>query len=288
MKEARTQYQPKTEGLPKIAEVAVPLPLLHTFHYEVPPALEDRIQEGSRVLVPFKNRKFLGTVVGFSTSPHKNLKTILELPDPAPLFSHKMLEFLRRLASHYAAPLGEVLKMALPNFEVQKSKKVKPYLLEGLSPEEKNFISLTSSQKEILEELKNALGKNLFSPFLLHGVTGSGKTEIYLRIIQEALIQKKEALVLVPEISLTPQLLSRFESCFPGKIAVLHSRLTSAQRREEWLKIKNKKVSIALGARSALFAPFEKCGVIIIDEEHDSSFKQEEKVRYNAKDMALI
>ncbi len=123
---------------------------------------------------------------------------------------------------------------------------------------------------------------------MLHGVTGSGKTEIYLHSIQEALAQKKEALVLVPEISLTPQLLGRFESYFPGNIAVLHSRLTAAQRREEWLKIKNKKVSIAIGARSALFAPFENVGVIIIDEEHDSSFKQEEKVRYHAKDMALI
>ncbi|MBI3016744.1 MAG: primosomal protein N' [Deltaproteobacteria bacterium] len=278
----------KTEGLPKVAEVAVPLPLLHTFHYEIPLALKDRLQEGFRVLVPFKNRKFLGTVVGFSTSPYKNLKTILDSPDPTPLFSHQMLEFLKRMASHYAAPLGEVLKMALPNFEVQKSKKVKPYLLESLSPEEKETILLTPSQKEILEELKKALTEKCFSPFLLHGVTGSGKTEIYLRIIQEALTQKKEALVLVPEISLTPQLLSRFESCFPGKIAVLHSRLTSAQRREEWLKIKNKKASIALGARSALFAPFENIGVIVIDEEHDSSFKQEEKVRYNAKDMALI
>lgn len=272
----------------KIAEVAVPLPLLHTFHYEVPPSLENRIQEGSRVLVPFKNRKFLGTVVGFSNSPHKNLKNILELPDPAPLFSTRMLEFLKRLASHYAAPLGEVLKMAIPNFDVQKSKKVKPYLLESLPSEQKNFISLTPSQKKILEELRNALSKDLFSPFLLHGVTGSGKTEIYLRIIQEALMQKKEAIVLVPEISLTPQLLSRFESCFSGKIAVLHSRLTAAQRREEWFKIKNKKVSITIGARSALFAPFENIGVIVIDEEHDSSFKQEEKVRYNAKDMALL
>ena len=123
---------------------------------------------------------------------------------------------------------------------------------------------------------------------MLHGITGSGKTEIYLRIIQEALAQKKEAIVLVPEISLTPQLLSRFEAYFQGEIAVLHSRLTAAQRREEWLKIKDKKVSIVIGARSALFAPFEHVGVIIVDEEHDPSFKQEEKVRYNAKDMALI
>ncbi len=287
MKEVRTKYQPKNEGLPKIAEVAVPLPLLHTFHYEVPAEFKDRILEGSRVLVPFKNRKFVATVVGFSTSPRKNLKNILDLPDPDPLFSPQMLEFLKRLASHYASPLGEVLKMALPNFDVQKSKKVKPYILESL-PVEKTDISLTPTQKEIVEDLKAALRKHVFSPFLLHGITGSGKTEIYLRIIQEALLQKKEALVLVPEISLTPQLLSRFEAHFSGKIAVLHSRLTAAQRREEWLKIKNKKVSITIGARSALFAPFENMGVIIVDEEHDGSFKQEEKVRYHAKDMALI
>src|SRR3989338_7053037 len=142
-----SKTSPSASGASKIAEVAVPLPLLHTFHYEVPLEFQDHIQEGSRVLVPFKNRKFLGTVVGFSTSPYKNLKAILGLPDPAPFFSPRMLEFLRRLSSHYAAPLGEVLKMALPNFEVQKSKKVKPYLLESLSPEEKKSISLTPSQK---------------------------------------------------------------------------------------------------------------------------------------------
>jgi primosomal protein N' (replication factor Y) (superfamily II helicase) len=127
-----------------------------------------------------------------------------------------------------------------------------------------------------------------FAPFLLHGVTGSGKTEVYLRVIAEALGAGKTALVLVPEISLTPQLAARFRARFGDEVAILHSGLSEQARLGEWSRLRRGQARIAVGARSAVFAPLERIGVIVVDEEHDGSFKQEEGVRYHARDVALV
>ncbi|MFT3691537.1 MAG: primosomal protein N' [Kofleriaceae bacterium] len=130
--------------------------------------------------------------------------------------------------------------------------------------------------------------KPQFVPFLLHGVTGSGKTEVYLRVIAEALELGKTALVLVPEISLTPQLAARFRARFGDQVAILHSGLKEQARLGEWMRLRRGTARIAVGARSAIFAPLENLGVIVVDEEHDGSFKQEEGVRYHARDVALV
>ncbi len=122
---------------------------------------------------------------------------------------------------------------------------------------------------------------------LLHGVTGSGKTEVYLQSIQFCLEQEKQAIVLVPEISLTPQMVERFKGRFGDAVAVLHSRLSNGERYDEWRKIRSRQVQVAIGARSAIFAPFERIGLIIIDEEHESSYKQEESPKYHARDVAV-
>jgi primosomal protein N' (replication factor Y) len=127
-----------------------------------------------------------------------------------------------------------------------------------------------------------------FKPFLLHGVTGSGKTEVYLRVIAEALAAGKTALVLVPEISLTPQLAARFRARFGDRVAILHSGLKEQARLGEWSRLRRGEATIAVGARSAVFAPVANLGVIVVDEEHDSSFKQDEGVRYHARDVALV
>ena len=131
-------------------------------------------------------------------------------------------------------------------------------------------------------------GPAAFVPFLLHGVTGSGKTEVYLRVIADALALGKTALVLVPEISLTPQLAARFRARFGDQVAILHSGLSEQARLGEWSRLRRGQARIAVGARSAVFAPLEHVGVIVVDEEHDSSFKQEEGVRYHARDVALV
>jgi len=147
---------------------------------------------------------------------------------------------------------------------------------------------LTSDQGTALTEVSKGIHSKRFSPFLIYGVTGSGKTEIYLRAIEEVLNQGKEAIVLVPEISLTPQLLSRFKDRFGENLSLLHSGLGKGERYDQWRKIWKGEVKIAVGARSAIFAPFKNVGIIVVDEEHDPSYKQEEKLRYHARDLAVV
>src|SRR4029077_10316011 len=133
----------------------------------------------------------------------------------------------------------------------------------------------------------------LSSTFLLHGVTGSGKTEVYLQAIAHALEQGKGAIVLVPEISLTPQTVERFKARFQSGslqtlVAVLHSHLSSGERHDEWHKIRQGRARIVIGARSAIFAPVDPLGLIIVDEEHEHTYKQEESPRYHARDVAIV
>ncbi len=149
-------------------------------------------------------------------------------------------------------------------------------------------LELNYAQSAALSAMQSSMERNEFSGFLLYGVTGSGKTEVYLQIIADCLQRGKNAIVLVPEISLTPQLAARFRARFGPKVAVLHSALTTRQRFDEWHRIREGEAVIALGARSAVFAPIDNVGVIVVDEEHDSSFKQEEGVRYHARDVALV
>jgi primosomal protein N' (replication factor Y) len=147
---------------------------------------------------------------------------------------------------------------------------------------------LTEEQSAALRVLLEANRTEGFAAFLLHGVTGSGKTEVYLRLIAQNLERGRGALVLVPEISLTPQLAARFRARFGNQVAVLHSGLTEAERFGQWRLIHSGQVAIVVGARSAIFAPLARVGVVIVDEEHDPSFKQAEGVRYHARDLALV
>jgi primosomal protein N' (replication factor Y) len=147
---------------------------------------------------------------------------------------------------------------------------------------------LNLQQANALTHITAALDSTSFTPFLLHGVTGSGKTEVYLQAIAHAIDRGSNALVLVPEISLTPQLVRRFRARFGGGIAVLHSALSDGERYDEWRRIRRGLVRIVIGARSALFAPLERIGIIVVDEEHEASFKQADGLRYNARDLALV
>ncbi|MHA6484594.1 primosomal protein N' [Paenibacillus sp. strain BS8-2] len=148
-------------------------------------------------------------------------------------------------------------------------------------------LSLTEGQQAVFASIAEAI--NIMQPhtMLLHGVTGSGKTEVYLQSIQLCLSQERQAIVLVPEISLTPQMVERFKGRFGDAVAVLHSRLSNGERFDEWRKIRSGRAQVAIGARSAIFAPFERIGLIIIDEEHESSYKQEESPKYHARDVAV-
>ncbi len=147
---------------------------------------------------------------------------------------------------------------------------------------------LTDAQTEAVTRIEAALSENRPATFLLHGVTGSGKTEVYLSAIAAVRARGRGALVLVPEIALTPQLVARYRGRFGDEVAVLHSGLTPRERHGMWKRLHGGELDVAIGARSALFAPIRKLGLVIVDEEHDPSFKQEEGVRYHARDMAIL
>lgn len=148
-------------------------------------------------------------------------------------------------------------------------------------------LELTKQQRNAIEPIINSIYTDKHDIFLLHGITGSGKTEIYLQAIQQVIDKGMEAIVLVPEISLTPQMVNRFKGRFGSNVAVMHSALSSGEKYDEWRKIHQKEVKVVVGARSAVFAPFENIGIIIIDEEHETTYKQEDQPRYHARDVAI-
>ena len=168
-----------------------------------------------------------------------------------------------------------------------ENKKIDRNPLINKKVENQNKLKLTEEQEKAYNKIENAINKNDFEEFLLYGVTGSGKTEIYLQLIEKVISMNKSAIILVPEISLTPQMIDRFVSRFSKEdVAVLHSKLSLGERHDEWERIKNKQAKIVIGARSAIFAPFDNLGLIIIDEEHDTSYKSEGVPRYSAKEVA--
>ena len=168
--------------------------------------------------------------------------------------------------------------------EVIREYQKEEYRLNNDISKEESHVILTNQQKRTLNEIQY----HQFDPHLIYGVTGSGKTEVYMQAIEKVLKENKEAIVLVPEISLTPQLVSIFKKRFGSEVAILHSRLSDGEKYDEWRKIERKEVSIAIGARSAIFAPFTNLGIIIVDEEHSSTYKQENTPRYHAIDIALF
>ena len=417
------------------AEVAVQAPVFGLFHYAVPERLGGHSLVGSRVLVPFGRRGLTGVVVAMSDTLPQEVEKVQELGellDEARVVSDELLELCRWIAEYYEAPLGEVLRTALPaGTGVQTQRRLEltergkqvfvgeggalprkhreilaslvgaggampvaavgnrnkkelcsleqagfvcyrqhakvarvrprlvrvaqmvrsltkqekaalrraprrrqivealesadvPVLVETLKAKVPNASShlrllvktgvavvetreskdvvplsqgswegsippeLTDTQQQALAAIRQGIGEDTFRTYVVHGVTGSGKTEVYLHAIADAVEVGRSAIVLVPEISLTPQLAARFRARFGNKVAVLHSGLTDRARYDEWQRLHNGDAPIAVGARSAVFAPVKNLGVIVVDEEHDSSFKQEEGVRYHARHVAIV
>ncbi len=273
-----------------IAEIAVPLPLYKTFHYSIPDALRESVEIGKRVKVSFRNRIIIGFVISFIEKSYaQDIKPIIEVVDDEPLLSERMLKFLMGLSDYYLSPIGEVIRGALP-FDLKR--KIPAEKDSGFFVKEdhgsEDAPDLNTYQIFAFERIKGSIIEGSHRVFLLHGVTGSGKTEVYIRAISSVIERGRGAIILVPEISLTPQLSSRFSARFGELIAIFHSRMSEKERFREWLDIKKGKKRIVIGARSSIFAPVEDLGLIIIDEEHDPSYKQEEGIRYNARDMAIL
>jgi primosomal protein N' (replication factor Y) (superfamily II helicase) len=206
------------------------------------------------------------------------LKYFVEHSDPVEL--RQLLSLLNISASTVKA-LVEKGFLAEKDMEVYRD----PY--ENRTFTRTEPLPLTEDQQRAMVPILDSIESKLHEVFLLYGVTGSGKTEIYLQSIQDVIEKGREAIVLVPEIALTPQMVNRFKGRFGNLVAVLHSGLSAGEKYDEWRKIQRKEVKVVVGARSAIFAPFENLGIIIIDEEHETSYKQEEMPRYHARDVAI-
>ncbi|MFC4557061.1 primosomal protein N' [Virgibacillus kekensis] len=260
--------------------------------------LQKAIQDGDisvNYQVKSKITKKHITVVEPRIEPHSLEEEILDLPKIA----KKQKELLAYFIDH-PEPIDQ--KILVQKCNTSKST-IKALVDKGLlvtfkqevyrNPYDDNAyartvaLELTEQQQEAIAPIKQHIREETHDTFLLHGVTGSGKTEVYLQAIQDVIDNGKEAIVLVPEISLTPQMVRRFKGRFGSNVAVMHSGLSSGEKYDEWRRIHRKEVQVVVGARSAIFAPFEKIGIIIIDEEHENSYKQEDQPRYHARDVAI-
>jgi primosomal protein N' (replication factor Y) (superfamily II helicase) len=272
-------------------KVLINLPIEGPFDYEVPSSLKDDIAVGKRVWVNFGPRRMVGYIIGTSENTDcKDTKPILEIIDNAPILSDEMLKLTRMLSERYLCSWGEAIDAAIPSSLKKGNTSIKPREeddgLSSISPTEA-FIP-TEEQARALKSINQAIDKGINEVFLLHGITGSGKTEVYLQAIGNVLSKGRSCIVLVPEISLTPQAIERFKSRFRERVAVFHSRLTAGQKYREWKKLSDGLCHIVVGARSAIFSPVKNLGLIIVDEEHDTSYKQQDAPRYHATDAAII
>ena len=334
------------------------------FDYIVPKEMEDILQIGDRVWVPFGKGENLseGYVEGFKEKSEFANKEIAKIEDS--ILSKEDIELARLMANKYFCNVQDCIKLMLPpgqanknlanrikaktaryvylklpkeviqndlengKIKSEKHQKLLRFLIDNdgidiseletitevsksvMKTVEKNgFIkienekvernplvhkkknkdkklNLTEEQQDAFNQIEFMIDSKEYAEFLIHGITGSGKTEIYLQLIEKVLKNGKNAMVLVPEISLTPQIIDRFLARFEEPIAVLHSKLSEGERFDEWTKIKENRARIVIGARSAIFAPIQNLGIIIIDEAHDGSYKSDMQPRYNAKDLA--
>jgi primosomal protein N' (replication factor Y) (superfamily II helicase) len=355
-----------------LARVAVPVPLGRAFTYSVPAELAPEVRAGARVSCDFGARRVLGIVLEVGEREPDisadKLKPIRAVVDAEPVLPQELLSFLRELARYYLAPIGEVMRLALPAVERTASSslgreldaanaravgrlvrfvraqpetspapalrgqareiydhlvqtgpaplselcerwgnarsatrklesaglllsELRPALLDpylGGEIARDQPPTLTEPQRAAVAAIHCSLEQRQARAFLLQGVTASGKTEVYLRAVERCLELGGGAIVLVPEIALTPQLVARFRARLGDRIAVLHSGLGDRERHAMWKALRAGELWVAIGARSALFAPVQKLSLLCVDEEHDGSFKQEEGVRYHARDMALL
>lgn len=238
------------------------------------------IEIGQRVVVPFGKRTLTGIVIEKTTSQDFECKEILMVYDEKPLFSHTYINFLKQISSYYACPLGLVLHGLIS----EKLLNTELYETEDIPPCNQVNITLTENQKEIVE----SINIEKYSCHLIKGITGSGKTEIYQEVAKKVMAKGKQVLYIVPEISLTPQLIKRMGQRLGITPSVFHYKLTDKARKKHFIDFATGKSQFMLGARSALFIPAKNIGLIIVDEEHESSYKQDESPAYNLRDMAVL
>lgn len=256
------------------------------FHYRLPDGVEKPVP-GTRVSVPFGSRTVEGWIVGYSKpEPGVSLREIAGIGHPEPDFTRELLNLARWMAGYYLHPLPEILALMSPPPKPKRMVKRIPSE-ENLSPGRPSEFLLTKEQQEALKRIEGALCNKEDGRFLLYGVTGSGKTEVYLQAAQAALAKGRQVLYLVPEIALTPQVGVLFQGAFGEKVAIWHHRLARGEKYRLWEDIRKGEKGILIGPRSAVFAPFCNLGLVIIDEEHDPSYKEQERPYYHARQVAI-
>ena len=263
---------------PQIVRVALDVPLPRLFDYRAEGLVGDEI--GLRVKVPFGRGEKIGLILGLlaeSDQPADKLKPVDEILRDMPPLPPDWIALTEFCARYYQHPLGEVMNFALPPMlrkgKLPRALKDKPH--KEVPPPARP--RLTEEQQRAVASITRATG---FETLLLHGVTGSGKTEVYLHAIEEVLAAGKQALMLVPEIALTPQLQGRVAARFPNaRIVAAHSGVADAARARGFLDALEGKADIVLGTRLSVFMPLPRLGLIVVDEEHDASFKQQDGLR---------
>lgn len=282
-----------------LADVILPI-AFDNFTYLVPKELEERVMRGCRVVVPFgKSKIYTGIVLcTHSNMPQGvELKAIMEVPDEHPVVNEQQFRFWQWIASYYICPLGDVMKAALPGAMKPKDEKALKTATRRTRSATQSSLPcsdiatqnpLSPFQQKAMEEIETSfLTKNVT---LLHGVTSSGKTEIYIHLICKYLQEGKQALYLLPEIALTTQITERLRRVFGDKMGVYHSKFTDAQRLDVYKRqTSDTPHQLILGVRSSIFLPFKNLGLVIIDEEHEHSYKQQEPApRYHARSAAIM
>ncbi|MEK6806163.1 MAG: primosomal protein N' [Pseudomonadota bacterium] len=281
-----------------LVAVGVDTPLYRQFDYLVPNSMSDGanpgLVPGMRVRVPFGRRRIVGVVL---EKPRRErgaghvYKPIEEVLDAEPLLPGDLLQLLCWTADYYQHPIGEVIAAALPG-PLRQGTKLRPRSAKMAATSRAARPELGEGPPRLTEEQNAALNAlaagSGFGVSLLQGVTGSGKTELYLRRAEDCVARDEQVLVLCPEIGLTPQLLERFAARLGASVASYHSGMTEAERAHTWLGVRSGEIKIIVGTRSAVFLPFARLGLIVVDEEHDTSFKQQEGLRYHARDVAIL
>jgi len=275
------------------ADIIIPVAVTGSYTYEIPAEMRGVLRRGSLVTVSFgQSRDVTGLVISIHENPPEGFKPkeITGMLPEAASVNDRLADFILWISEYYMAYPGEVMKAAIPS----------PDILPGEPAARKRRSSNPAFSGEVimpacLNEVQSAAYGSIINQFseketvLLHGVTSSGKTEIYIHLIQEQLSEGRQVLYMLPEIALTTQIIERLQRHFGASIGVFHSRLTPAMRREVWSRVSNGTLRAVLGVRSSLFLPFSDLGLIIVDEEHDSSYKQyDPSPRYHARDAAMM
>ncbi len=260
-----------------------------TFQYHVPECLEKEICAGIQVDIPFgkSDRAITGYVVELTEEckydPDK-IKDILGVHPGSITVESRLVTLAFWIKRYFGGTVNAALKTVMPVKKKVNSRKKDPLALMG---EPKPPVSLNKSQQSVADRVCNEYEIGKKGVYLLHGVTGSGKTEVYMEIISRIVAHGQQAIVLIPEISLTYQTVQRFMGRFPERISILHSKMSKGERYDQMEKARNGEIDIMIGPRSALFAPFPDLGLIIVDEEHESSYKSETVPKYHAREVAI-